>query len=66
MVDALDLLTSDDPTVRNLGVTHARTIWAEGNEDDDVSRGLRRDCGTDVLAMLDASGVPRTGLDGGP
>lgn len=66
VADTLKLLSSDDPTERELGVAHAETIWVNGNEDEAVSRGLRRDCGVEVLGMLDVSGVPRSALDAIP
>lgn len=66
VADTLDLLASDDPATRDRGVAHAEQIWVQGNEDEAVSWGMRRDCATDVVAMLDASGVRRSAIDAGP
>lgn len=66
VAETLDRLASDDQATRDRGVAHAEQIWVKGNEDEAVSWGMRRNCATDVLAMLDASGVPRSALDARP
>ena len=66
VAETLELLASDDPDQRARGVADAEQIWVDGNEDPDVSNGMRRDCGVEVIAMLDASGVPMSAFDERP
>lgn len=62
VVEALDLLASGDPKQRDRGVDDAEQIWVEANENPEVANGMRRECGMDVINMLDASGVPMSAL----